>query len=185
LSGLLFCSALAACAHQPTCEPTRTLYVVDHGWHSGIVVEREELVRRLPALAADLPGAPYLEIGWGEERFYRARETTLGMALRAVLRPNPSVLQVVPFSEIPHSTRVHTDDAGYAATLDFIAATFKPQLRRLGPSQYGAGWFYPAKGSFHLFNTCNNWVNAALDKARCRARIVLDKGMPGVVQYSR
>ena len=38
---LLFLSALGACAEQPACDATRTLYVVSHGWHSGIVVERE------------------------------------------------------------------------------------------------------------------------------------------------
>jgi hypothetical protein len=131
------------------------------------VVEREELVLRLPGLATHLNGN-FVEIGWGEERYYQARETTIGMALRAVLKPNASVLQVVPFSERPHSTEVRTDEAGYAATLDFIAASFKPELRRLGPSLYGTGWFYPAQGSFHLFNTCNKWVHAALEKARCR-----------------
>ena len=71
---------LAACAHQPQsrCQPIRTLYVVDHGWHSGLVVEREELQKHLPGLQAG--SAKYLEIGWGEERFYQARETTIGLA---------------------------------------------------------------------------------------------------------
>jgi hypothetical protein len=62
---------------------------------------------------------------------------------------------------------VPTDEAGYAAALDFIAATFKPPLERLGPSQYGAGGFYRAEGAFHLFNTCNNWVEAVRKKAKC------------------
>jgi len=162
---------LAACAHRP-CESTRTLYVVDHGWHSGIVVERAALVRRLPALGAEIGHEGYVEIGWGEERFYQARETTVGMALRAVSRPNASVLQVVPLAGPPQRyftnvTEMRTDDSGYAATLDFIAATFKPELERLGPSLYGEGWFYRAEGSFHLFNNCNSWVAAAVEKARC------------------
>lgn len=165
---------LSACAQQPIrpCEPTRTLYVVSHGWHSGIVVEREELLRRIPGL----PGGneKYLEVGWGEERFYQARETTVGMKLRAALWPNASVLQVVPFAGSPGRyfaasdvTEVRTDEAGYAAALAFIAATFKPKLERLGRSLYGEGWFYRAEGSFHLFNTCNTWVAAVLSKAAC------------------
>ncbi|HEV2430467.1 MAG TPA: DUF2459 domain-containing protein, partial [Burkholderiales bacterium] len=96
---MLSCSALAACAQQPTCDATRTLYVVSHGWHSGLVVERSDLVKRLPGLA--LGEGSLVEIGWGEERFYQAREATLGMALRAVLQPNASVLQVVPFAGSP------------------------------------------------------------------------------------
>src|SRR5262245_29683781 len=113
-SAFLFASALAACAQQRPCEPTRTLYIVSHGWHSGIVVERADLEKRMPRFVAGTE--KYLEIGWGEERFYQARETSLGMALRAVLWPNPSVLQVVPFGDEPRRyfprsevSEVHTD----------------------------------------------------------------------------
>jgi uncharacterized protein (TIGR02117 family) len=172
-SSVFLCTLLlSACAPLRPCEPTRTLYVVSHGWHSGIVVEREELAQRLPAL--ELGQHRYVEIGWGEERFYQARETTIGMALRAVLQPNPSVLQVVPFSETPRAyfasseiSEVKTDHAGYAAALARIAASFKPGLERLGPSLYGGGGFYRAEGSFQLFKTCNTWVAAVLDQVAC------------------
>jgi uncharacterized protein (TIGR02117 family) len=176
--GLAAAVALTGCAQLPLqpvagCEPTRTLFVVSHGWHSGIVVESAELAKRLPGLHTE--AAKYLEIGWGEERFYRARDTSAWMALRAVLSPNPSVLQVVSFAEPPRSyfshsetAEVRTDEAGYARVLDFIAANFSPGLERLGASLYGSGAFYRAEGSFHLFNTCNDWVARALEQASCR-----------------
>lgn len=44
---------LAACAHEPrSCQPTHTLYVVNHGWHSGIVVDRMELLKKRPGLGS-------------------------------------------------------------------------------------------------------------------------------------
>ena len=171
--GLVLAVLLGACAHRPleTCEPTRSLFIVSHGWHSGVVVERGALVKRLPALAAEIGHEGYVEIGWGEERFYQARETTVGMALRALLQPNSSVLQVVPFADSPRRyfagseiVEVRTDDAGYSAALAVMAATFKPDLQRLGRSLYGEGWFYSAEGSFHLFNTCNTWVASVLER---------------------
>jgi len=167
---------LSACAHQGIrpCEPTRTLYVVSHGWHSGVVVERADLVRQMPALAPEIGREGYVEIGWGEERFYQARETTVGMALRAVLQSNSSVLQVVPFADSPRRyfagseiVEVRTDDAGYSAALAVLAASFKPEPLQVGRSLYGEGWFYRAEGSFHLFRTCNTWVAAVLNKAAC------------------
>jgi hypothetical protein len=36
---------------------------------------------------------------------------------------------------------VRTEEAGYAAALAFIAAMFKPDLQRVGPSLYGEGGF--------------------------------------------
>ena len=172
-SVLLLTVLLSACAQREIrpCEPTRTLYIVSHGWHSGVVVEQADLVQQMPALAPEIGRKRYVEIGWGEERFYQARETTVGMALRAVLQPNSSVLQVVPFADSPRRyfagaeiVEVRTDDAGYSAALAVMAATFKPDLQRLGRSLYGEGWFYSAEGSFHLFNTCNTWVASVLER---------------------
>jgi len=175
---LIFCTALlAACAQPRPCEPTRTLYVVNHGWHSGIVVEREELLKKRPGLLPDLGTARYVEIGWGEEDYYQARHPNFLMALGAVLWLNSSVLQVVPFDEPPgryfarsEIREVRTDQVGYDATLGFIAESFKrtPGLDRQGPSLYGPGWFYRGKDSFHLFNTCNRWTAKALEAGTCQ-----------------
>lgn len=179
IGAIVFAIFLTGCAQPPRpCEPTRTLYVVSHGWHSGIVVERAELVQRRPGLGPDLGQALYVEVGWGEERFYQARETNVLMALRAILWPNASVLQVVPFHAPPHRyfaqsriVEMPTDEAGYAAVLGYIADSFErsPGPQRLGRSLYGEGWFYRAEGSFHLFNTCNSWVATALERASCRS----------------
>lgn len=175
LSVFVLCSLLGACAQPRLCDgPARTLYVVSHGWHSGIVVERDALVQRLPALATELPELPHVEVGWGEARFYPARDTNALMAFRAVLWRNDSVLHVVPFAHPPGSyfpqvKELRTDEAGYAATVDVIAASFKPGLQRLAPSLYGNGGFYPAEGKFHLFNTCNDWVERALEAGRCES----------------
>jgi len=172
---------LKGCASQPIhreapeCGSLQSLYIVRHGWHAGIIVDRGDLVKVLPPLARDLGREAYVEIGWGEERFYQTRDGTSGLAMRAVLWPNPSVLQVVPFSGSPGSyfpqseiVELRVEPAGYAAALAFIAASFTRSqdgsIARLGPSQYGNGWFYRAEGSFHAFNTCNTWVAKAIEK---------------------
>lgn len=162
------------------CQSPRTLLIVSHGWHTGIVLERKDLVKLVPPLAGDIGEEGYVEVGWGEERFYQARETTVGMALRAVLQRNSSVLQVVPLprpardyfrqSEI---TEIRVDEQGYRAALAFVAESFTRTpaqgVIRLSPSLYGSGWFYRAEGAFHAFNTCNTWAARAIEKAgpRC------------------
>jgi uncharacterized protein (TIGR02117 family) len=184
---LLVVSFLHGCALQPVspdapvaCQSPRTLLLVSHGWHTGIVVERRDLVRLVPSLARDIGEEGAVEIGWGEERFYQARQTSVGMALRAVLQPNPSVLQAVPLPRpareyFQHSdvTAIEVEDEGYRALVAFVAESFtrtpERDVTRLSPSLYGSGWFYRAEGSFHAFNTCNTWVARALAAAgpRC------------------
>jgi uncharacterized protein (TIGR02117 family) len=180
---LVAVSFLHGCALQPNlpdasiaCQSPRTVLLVRHGWHTGIVMERKDLVTLLPALARDLGEEGPVEVGWGEERFYQARETTVGMALRAVLQPNPSVLQVVPLPRpardyFPQSeiAEIRVEEKGYRALVAFVAESFTrtpaQELSRLSPSLYGNGGFYRAEGSFHAFNTCNTWVAKALAKA--------------------
>jgi uncharacterized protein (TIGR02117 family) len=185
---LLVAGLLHGCALQPTsldapmaCRSPRALVLVSHGWHTGIVLERKDLVRLVPALARDIGQEGLVEIGWGEERFYQARQTSVGMALRALLQPNPSVLQVVPFpgparEYFKHSelTEIRLEEERYGALVAFVAATFTRTPAQgvipLSPSLYGSGWFYRAEGSFHAFNTCNTWVAKALAETgpQCR-----------------
>ena len=179
---LLVAGFLHGCALQPlspdapACRSPRALVLVSHGWHTGIVLERKDLVRLVPALAQDIGREGPVEVGWGEERFYQARETSVGMALRAVLQPNPSVLQVVPLPSLARDyfkhgeiAEIRLEEEGYGALVAFVAASFTRTPEQgvipLSPSLYGNGRFYRAEGSFHAFNTCNTWVARALAQA--------------------
>ena len=60
-------------------EPRIEIFVVSHGYHSGLVLPRETMAeaadRRghvaLGAVAQRFSGYRFVEIGWGDERFYR------------------------------------------------------------------------------------------------------------------
>src|SRR6266436_2304044 len=121
----LFVAAVIATAHRgnrtlwPPAPgaPTTEIHIVSHGYHSGIVLPRRSLLeqasrRGLTALgivATRFAGFERLEIGWGDEGFYREVPTveslTVALAVRALLRPgNPSVLHVVGVKGHPRST---------------------------------------------------------------------------------
>ena len=172
---------LAGCAAAPTvpaaameCEAPRIFYVVSHGWHTGLVVDRSDLIERVPELKNDFGFVKYLEIGWGDQRFYQAPTVKFGLALRAVLFPTSTVLHIV---EVPVSPRryfsgsevveVSVPSTGYEKLLAFIAGsfsrTFSNGVIKLGRGHYGKSRFYRAEGSFHAFNTCNTWVAKAIN----------------------
>ncbi|MBI2017354.1 MAG: DUF2459 domain-containing protein [Candidatus Rokubacteria bacterium] len=53
-------------------EPTRPVWVLGHGWHTSLVVRREDVDRRLWPEVDDFPGARFVEVAWGDRDFYMA-----------------------------------------------------------------------------------------------------------------
>ena len=177
LLGVLAC---AAKPEQPAatqdCETQRTLYIVSHGWHTSLVINREDLVELVEPLSADFDSVEFLEIGWGDRQYYQAADVTMGMALRAVLWPTETVLHVVGISTSPPDYFgdgavfvLSIPEGGYRDLLVFVASSFarlsNRALIRLGPALYGSGWFYEAEGRFHAGNTCNTWIAKAIAAA--------------------
>ncbi len=156
-------------AHEET---LRQYYVVKHGWHVGLVVAHGDLANRITALAEDFPGVRYLEIGWGDARYYQTPDPSMALALRAALWPTDSVLHVVGFSGSPARVfpaseiiPICVGASAYDRLLDFIAEAFhrgpSGDIERLGVGLYGNSRFYRARGSFHAFRNCNTWAARA------------------------
>ena len=170
--------------------PITEIVIVSHGYHAGIAVPRAALaeqasLRGLSALgyvATRFADFDWLEIGWGDEGFYRyvptAESLTVALALRALFRPgNPSVLHVVGVKNDPREmfansevVRVGLSDAGFARVADLLDSTFarskgSTMPEELGPGLYGTSLFFRANGAFHLFNVCNHWIARMLDAA--------------------
>ena len=180
LATLTWWLSAVACAVKPEpsaatedCGTLPTLYIVSYGWHTSLVINREEMVKLVEPLAADFDTGEFLEIGWGDQRFYQATDATVGVALRAVLWPTETVLHVVEIQASPRSYFVGGDlfvisvpEVGYQELLAFVASSFarldNDGLINLGPALYGSGWFYQAEGKFHAGNTCNTWIAKAI-----------------------
>ena len=170
--------------------PITEIVIVSHGYHAGIAVPRAALAeqasrRGLSALgyvATRFADFDWLEIGWGDEGFYRyvptAESLTVALALRALFRPgNPSVLHVVGVKNDPRAmfansevVRVGLSDAGFARVADMLDSTFARRNgslmpEELGPGVYGTSLFFRANGAFHLFNVCNHWIARVLAAA--------------------
>ncbi len=150
-----------------------SIYVTSNGWHSAIVVPRAALPAGAIPEAADFPGAAYLSLGWGDAEYFPVREPTIGMKLRAALRPTPAVLHmaglpfhprdVFPANEVVELT---TTTQGFEALIAYLDASFDrggaERAQASEPGLYRFSLFYPANGEFHLFNTCNTWTARGL-----------------------
>jgi uncharacterized protein (TIGR02117 family) len=174
---------LAACA--PVAAPPAPLdrgpadhviHVVSNGWHTGIVLAREDIPPGRIAEAADFLNARYLEFGWGDREYYPARRQTIGMALGAALTPSPAVIHLVGRGAPPQSTAPEVEVLAVpvtAAGLERLTAEIDAAFDRppggraasVAPGFSRDSRFYPARGKFHLFNTCNTWIAEKLAAA--------------------
>ncbi|HEY7649493.1 MAG TPA: DUF2459 domain-containing protein [Methylomirabilota bacterium] len=151
--------------------------MISHGWHVGLVMLRADVAEAWPELG-DLAPARFVEVGWGDGEFYPASRNTSGMALRAALLSDSSVLQVVGFDDRPERifaqapiVEVPVSAAGLDALVSFIRQTYArdPEERpvRVTPALYGRGWFYRAGGQYSVFSNSNTWAARALARAGC------------------
>jgi len=182
---LLMSVLLCACASPPKGlfppdpnEPSKTIYLVSHGWHAGIVVKRADIPIGIWPQHNDFPDAEYLEVGWGDKDYYMTPSPHAGITLKAGLLPTASVLHIVGFSGsvtryFPYSEviRVDLSEAGLERLCSYIENSYAKDeagvSHSLGPALYGDGRFYLSKESYHAFNTCNVWSARALQEAGC------------------
>jgi len=156
--------------------PSIKIYVVSHGWHTGIVVPRRDIPEELWHGGDDFPEAEFLEFGWGDEGFYRAATPEFFQSLKAALVPSPAVLHVVgfrgPVTEFFPASGVVSIDLGRKAfhglARFFDETIVKPdegEVFALDSGLYGDSRFYAAHGTYTVFNNCNHWVARGLHAA--------------------
>jgi uncharacterized protein (TIGR02117 family) len=159
-------------------DPVKSVYLVSHGWHAGIVLRQSDLAKEIWPLQHDFPHAEFLEVGWGDRDFYRTLKPGFKDKLQAVLWPTSSVLHIVGFSgpvttRFPYSEIIEIEltSRGFKQLSEFIAASFAlddtGHVQASGKGLYGDSQFYLSNQTYHLFNTCNVWTAKALQAAGC------------------
>lgn len=180
----VFALVLATRCHLPrqtvssTDDSTSVVYLVRHGWHAGIAVPREEIPDSRWPVLDDYGGEAFLEVGWGDGRYFPDRDPGIGSLLRAGLWPTWSVLHVVPIPDrvtetFPQNTivRIPVGPEELDALTRFIAESFAldehGDATVTAPGYYTGSQFYESRLRYHVFNNCNHWAAAALEAAGC------------------
>ena len=171
---IAFVLALAGVLASGAAARAAEFYVSSHGWHTGIVVPRTAVAvsRAWPPGVAerDFAGCAFLELGWGDRKFYMAKHPGIALAVGAALVPGRSVLHIVGYQGSPTREHRWTDlvtvpctDAQLRSLGEALGATFERDAAGrappLGPGLYGfKSHFYAARGRYWIGNTCNAWT---------------------------
>ncbi|TXN25015.1 DUF2459 domain-containing protein [Methylobacterium sp. WL9] len=188
--------------YPPTDTNSRTIHLVSHGWHSGVVLPHEALTGEgtgaaLRAVATRFRNYQKIEFGWGEARFYRTTPTVADvdwmLAAKALFTPGGAagVVQVVglpdnlraafPNAEI---VPIRVSPAGLARLLARLDAAFRldgQQPVEDGPGLYGPSLFYAGTGRFSFANVCNHWTANLLSAAGLPVAPVIDTHPRGLI----
>ncbi len=162
------CSAFKSWENLPVSyEDETTIYVVSHGWHTGIVIPGNNL-GELSFLENQFGKSEYYELGWGDKGFYEAKEITSNLSMRAIFWPTKSVMHVVslpkkPNEYFPHSKTisVKVSKSGLSKLITSMELSFKKENDNIIQTRkglYGNSLFFKGNGYYYITNTCNTWT---------------------------
>ena len=157
------------------------VWVIQEFWHTGIVFSTEDVDPDYWPGIVNYKNRRYLDIGWGDEKFYQASGNPVFLAARAILWPTQSVLQVFSFDtplrsaygagsrilKIPLTSRQFESLCRYVSESYVRDEAGNP----IASSAYGhTDHFFLSTGKYHLFRTCNTWVAKAFRQSGLEVR---------------
>lgn len=125
--------------------------------------------------------ARYIVAGWGDEGFYfdshNGSMPGSGTIARAIFIPTPTVMHIQFWTQPRRSSsmislRLTPDQ--YCQLCTFVMSGFAeeyPPKRMAQPGYWAYDYFYRGRGSYHAFNTCNDWANRGAKAAGIRAAL--------------
>jgi uncharacterized protein (TIGR02117 family) len=176
LFAYLFMPIPAPDVAAPTADDCVELHLYSNGYHSDIAAPAA-LFPEDHALRRRFPEAESLLIGWGDRAFYYSDGTDLLLGLDALVPPSPSVLHIAWNAPESSAYLSPNDDLaigvsrdGAAAFVAFVDSALvldeAGEAVETSPGKVvGRSAFLESRGSFHLFNVCNQWMARALRAA--------------------
>ena len=163
---------------SPEC--SKSIYVIRHGWHTGIAIKRSDISFCQWPEIQSLCDCEFVEVGWGDEGYLRSRFPNPVVMANAAVLPSRSAIHVVGlpcspekyFSEsqvvkIPVSSSQMTKLCQHLHECYASDDGDRPQKVARPKYGHGNGGVYRANGYYFLPNTCNVWTARALRAADC------------------
>lgn len=172
----------------------KKIYVLNHGWHTSLVLPSAEVEADLPELKKRFGKVPYIEFGWGDRGFYQAQKVTTGLTLQALLWPSAAVIHVVAVPNFPDDYFPHSEvltvcltDQSYTSLKNFVVNSFYRDefgnLLQLKKGIYGDSQFYEGVGDYYFLNTCNKWTAKGLKSAGMNLSTTFKLTAGSVINY--
>lgn len=178
--------------------PEVTIYILTNGVHTDLVVpvktERIDWSQYIPFANTASPDttAQWLAFGWGDKGFYLETPTwgdlKFSTAFKAAFSLSHSAIHATYYRTMHENSqcrKIEISREQYSRLVDYIKNTLTVNNNDLPVpiathANYGRhDAFYEAKGSYHLFHTCNTWANNGLKSCGQKACVwtIFDTGI--------
>jgi uncharacterized protein (TIGR02117 family) len=176
LGHLLLFPATVTANNEQTAGQSDTVFVVQQAWHTGIIFQTKDVNAASWPEIHQYTSKKYVDVSWGDERFYQADGRPVFLAARAVLWPTQSVMRIFPFELSPQASygsgarimAIAVNSKQLKALSCFVANSYQrdsTDTPQLSTFQETNRYFYLARRKYHLFRTCNTWVALAFKEA--------------------
>ncbi len=168
---------ILSCLHLPAgmaaqatdCDSVYEVFVVQQRWHTGIIFNTKDIDPEIWPEIEHYKNRKFVDVGWGDEKFYQAYGIPVLLAARAILFPTRSVLQVYAFSTEVRAAyggesrilKIHLNRDQLDSLSRFVSESYirDEDGEAQTSTVYGeADHYFLATRKYHLFRTCNTWV---------------------------
>jgi uncharacterized protein (TIGR02117 family) len=163
------------------CAEDDFVYLSSNGVHIDLIIPVERLEEDLLEQMQLMDGAKYVAIGWGDRGFYLNtpswEDLQYSTVAKALLWWSPSVMHVSYYRGTSSNwTKVPICQEQIDLMSDQFAKSFKTNkdgtFQKIEGYAYGQNdYFFEAKGSYHLFRTCNVWTGQVLKKGNIKTSL--------------
>lgn len=157
-----------------------TLFLVSNGVHTDVVMPLKNeifdwttVVNPIDTIT-DESNIAYVGLGWGERNFYlytpEWKDLSVSNALGALSGLNRTLIHITYYAFEPmqddYVVKFTVTSEQYQRLTKLLSESFKQEdgksILLKGIHYQSNDAFYEAKGRYHLFNTCNTWLNDRL-----------------------
>ena len=156
-------------------EHSKDIFVTNYGEHAGIILKVEDVNSSLWKIEPIFKEFEYIEVGWGDEDFYKSPDPSIWTTLKAGLFPTSSVVHARAVSQYELNrfskdkiVKLTISEKGFENLSLFIENSFAKEndkFIRVSKGLYPNSLFYLSSKKYHIFNTCNVWTAEALHSA--------------------
>ena len=157
------------------------VWIVQEAWHTGMVFAIDDVDPDHWPEIRNYKDRNFIDVGWGDEKFYQAHGNPVFLAARAILWPTQSVMQVFAFNtpllaaygRESRILRVPLTPEQFESLAGFVSGSYIPDEsgNPVTSTAYGeTDHYFLATRNYHLFRTCNTWVAIAFKQAGFNVR---------------